>query len=80
MGANSVSGQVWTIDLKTGTVTPREEVARAGALPLLRDGFTFLLSTSPSLGMLKLGVTPDLRDAAAHSEIAGPVPPATGNH
>lgn len=79
VGANSTSGQVWTIDLKTGTVTPREEVARAGTLPLLRDGFTFLLSTSPSLGMLKLGVAPDLRDAAAHSEIAGPVLPATGN-
>ena len=78
VGANSVSGQVWTIDLKTGTVTPRDEVLRAGTMSLLRDGFTFLLSTSPSLGMLKLGLTPDLRDAV-HSEIAGPVLPATVN-
>ena len=40
-------GQVWTVELKSGALTARQEIA-SGALLELRDGFSFVLATSPA--------------------------------
>ncbi len=51
--ADSRNGKVWTIQLKTGTVTPVLSSAKVDSLSSLRDGRTFLLSSSPVLSLLK---------------------------
>jgi DNA-binding beta-propeller fold protein YncE len=58
------SGQLWTLELKSGTLTAREEIA-SGALLELRDGFSFVLATSPAVSLLKLGSASSLNVASA---------------
>ncbi len=67
IAGNVKAGQVWTIDLKTGTLTPQEGIAKLDSLSSLRDGFTFLLSASPSVSLLRLTALPDSADSAASS-------------
>jgi hypothetical protein len=54
VAANLETRQIWTIDVKTATLTPQDAFAKVDTLSALRDGFTFLLSTSPSVSLLKL--------------------------
>jgi hypothetical protein len=53
IAASAASGDVWTIDLTTSTITHKAGIPNIGLLPL-RDGFTFLLSSSPQLFVLRL--------------------------
>jgi hypothetical protein len=71
LAANMNAGQIWTIDLKTATPTPEDGFAKLDTLSSLRDGFTFLLSSSPSLSLLKLTASPDSHDSAASSATVG---------
>ena len=71
VAADTQAGQLWTIDLKTATLTPQEGFAKLDTLSSLRDGFTFLLSTSPSLSLLKLAASPDSRDLAVGAGTVG---------
>jgi hypothetical protein len=64
VAANSIAGQVWTIDLKTAALTPRDGFAKVDTLSSLRDGLTFLLSASPSISVLKLAALPESQDLA----------------
>jgi hypothetical protein len=66
--ANPSAGQIWTIDLKTGIVTPIEGFAKVDTLSLARDGFTVLLSASPRVSLLKLTGSGDFPGSAAHPE------------
>jgi hypothetical protein len=59
--------QLWAIDLKTGAVAPQQGFAKLDSLSALRDGFTFLLSISPHVSLLKLTAPSDLYDLAAHA-------------
>jgi hypothetical protein len=59
VAANMSTGQTWTINLKGGTVTQNEETTGVSTLISLRDGFTFLLSSSPKLSLLKVSDSPE---------------------
>lgn len=48
VGFNSREGLLWTLDLKTGNVKPIDSSRPVEALDTLRDGHTFLLSSSPT--------------------------------
>ena len=67
VAANLKAGQLWTIDLKTGTLTPPEAIGKLDSLTSLRDGFTFLLSASPTLSLFRLTALPDSPDPSASS-------------
>jgi hypothetical protein len=69
--ANMMVGQIWTLDVKTAGLTPRNGFAKLDTLSSLRDGFTFLLSSSPSLSLLKLSASPDSANLGANSATAG---------
>jgi hypothetical protein len=58
VAADSAARKLWTIDLKDGTVTERAEQANLETPVTLRDGFTFLLSTSPAVSVLRLSGSP----------------------
>jgi hypothetical protein len=71
VAANMKAGQIWTIDLKTATLTPEDGFAKLDSLSSLRDGFTFLLSASPTISLLKLSASPDSHDLGASSATVG---------
>lgn len=62
--ANSDAGQIWTIAVKTGVVTAKEGAWNVQALSTLRDGFTFLISSSPGVALLRLSASPAMVDPA----------------
>jgi hypothetical protein len=62
--ADLAAKKIWTIELKDGTVTERAAAANLETLFPLRDGFTFLLSTSPTVSVLRLSGTPGPADNA----------------
>jgi DNA-binding beta-propeller fold protein YncE len=65
LAANGANSQLWVIDMKSGSVTPRnEEATKLGTLALLRDGFTFALSTTPRVSLLNSNAAPDPRTGA----------------
>jgi hypothetical protein len=68
VAANMKAGQLWTLDVKTASLTPRNGFPKLDTLSSLRDGFTFLLSSSPSLSLLKLAASPDSHDFAAATQ------------
>lgn len=74
VAVNFSSQQLWTIDLGTQTVTPNTVTGAIDTLSTLRDGFTFLLSNSPQLYLLKLGASPDLQSPVANPVPTGPSP------
>ena len=53
VAADSASGRLWSIEVRTGAVTSLAP-ARVESLSCLRDGHTFLLSASPALSLLRL--------------------------
>ncbi len=71
VAANMKAGQIWTLDVKTAALIPQNEFAKLDTLASLRDGFTFLLSSSPSLSLLKLAASPDSHDLGAGSGTVG---------
>jgi hypothetical protein len=71
VAANMKAGQIWTLDVKTATLAPPNGFAKLDTLSSLRDGFTFLLSASPSLSLLKLTASPDSHDLGASSATLG---------
>ena len=78
VAANASTGQVWIIDLNTGLVTAKDGTASINTISSLRDGFTFLLSTSHGLSTLKLGAIQELHDPANHAGTG--LTQSTGNH
>lgn len=54
VAARQGSSEAWSIDLTDGTVSEHAIPQSTRALIPLRDGFTFLLSQTPSVGVLKL--------------------------
>jgi hypothetical protein len=78
VAANLKAGELWTIDVKTATVTPRDGFGKLDTLSPLRDGFTFLLSASPNMSLLKLAVSPDTHDLGSSSGTTGGTQDAKG--
>lgn len=64
IAAESSSGGLWTIDLKTGAETPVGAGTGARALSPLRDGRTFLISSFPVLSLLRVS---DYADSSSAS-------------
>jgi hypothetical protein len=54
MAANLSQGHIWTVDLKTLQVSPKEVMANLHDPSALRDGYTFLLSNSEGLALMRL--------------------------
>jgi DNA-binding beta-propeller fold protein YncE len=80
VAANLDEGRVWSIDLKTGTIAQSDEIARVEGLTALRDGFTFLLSTTPGLSVMRLSAVRELSDQANHARTAGLAQTVIGVH
>jgi len=71
VAANMKAGQIWTLDVKTAALTPQNGFGKLDTLSSLRDGFTFLLSSSPNLSLLKLTASPDSHALGAGSATVG---------
>jgi hypothetical protein len=65
VATNSDVGKMWTVQVKAATVTPREGTVHMETLSPLRDGFTFLLSSSPTVSVLRLSTSQGLPEAAS---------------
>jgi hypothetical protein len=59
VAADSTNGDVWTIDLKTGALTPVLSGMTVRSLSSLQLARTFLLSSSPGLSVISLPSAPD---------------------
>lgn len=79
LAADKSAGRIWTIDLKSGTVVPTVGIAGVNTLSSLRDGFTFVVSSSPALALLRLGVSPNSNDQALVSGVSGQMQTVIGN-
>ncbi len=54
LAGSSSDGTLWSVHLASGTITSLATRGRVESLSCLRDGWTFLLSSSPSLSLLKV--------------------------
>jgi hypothetical protein len=59
VAADSTNGNVSTIELKTGAITPVSSGTTVSALSSLRAARTFLLSAYPVLSVVKLASSAD---------------------
>ncbi len=57
LAGSSTARQLWAIDLKSGNATPAQAAAQLDLLTPLRDGFTFLLATSPAVSVLRFNAS-----------------------
>ena len=64
ISADSKRGALWRIDLSTNAVAPLPSASGTRALSVLRDGYTFLVSSPPPLSFIQLAPAPDLTVAA----------------
>jgi len=78
IAANAATGQLWTIELKSGTATLNNGISRIDTLSALRNGFTFLLSTSPSLSLFDSTVSP--ASVASSTTTVGLAQDGVGRH
>lgn len=53
VAGSSTGGRIWTMDIRSGQVAFQDAVTNLASLTPLRDGFTFLISTSPTLSVLR---------------------------
>lgn len=53
VAGSSREHQIWAIELKSGDISPKQTLASVDLLTPLRDGFTFLVATSPSVSVLR---------------------------
>ena len=54
MAANLTQGHIWTVDLKTLQVSQKEAMTNLHDPSALRDGYSFLLSNSEGLALMRL--------------------------
>jgi DNA-binding beta-propeller fold protein YncE len=54
VAADLAAKQIWMLDVKTGTVSEKLQAASVDTLSSMRDGFTFLLATSPAVSVLRV--------------------------
>jgi hypothetical protein len=63
MAANLETGHVWAIDLKTGAVNTSQIPVKMEKLTSLRDGFSFLLSNSDTVSVLRLNTSTQIAES-----------------